>query len=83
MDETQIRNIINRLTDKEREVIDLIRGKDVPMALAILEHTNKGSTKIISKLLNSAVSNAKQKGLSEEQLFISKITTDQGPSWRT
>ncbi|MDP8212926.1 MAG: 50S ribosomal protein L22 [Candidatus Zapsychrus exili] len=67
---------------KLRQVIDLIRGRDVPTALAILMQANKGSTKMISKVLNSAASNAKQKGLSEEQLFISKITADQGPSWR-
>jgi large subunit ribosomal protein L22 len=65
-----------------RQVIELIRGKDVMTSSAILTHTNKGSTKAISKVLQSAVSNAKQKGLTEEQLFISKITANQGPSWK-
>ena len=67
---------------KVRQVIDLIRGKDIHASLAILTHVNKGSTKMISKVLDSAVSNAKQKGLSEDQLFISEIRADQGPSWR-
>ena len=67
---------------KVRQVIDLIRGKDVNSSLAVLTHTNKGSRDTIVKVLNSAVSNAKQKGLSEDQLFISKITADQGPSWK-
>lgn len=67
---------------KIRQVIDLIRGKGVNTSLAILTHTNKGSTKMITKVLDSAVSNAKQKGLSEDQLFISKIHADQGPSWK-
>jgi len=67
---------------KVRQVIDLICGKGVNTSLAILTHLNRGSTKMISKVLDSAVSNAKQKGLSEDQLFISKIRTDQGPSWR-
>ena len=67
---------------KVRQVIDLIRGKGVNTSLAILTHVNKGATKMISKVLGSAVSNAKQKGLSEDQLFISKIRADQGPSWR-
>ena len=58
---------------KVRQIIDLIRGKGVNTSLAILTHANKGATKIISKVLDSAVSNAKQKGLSEDQLFISKI----------
>lgn len=67
---------------KVRQVINLIRGKDVPTSQAILTHTQKGSTKAVYKLLNSAVSNAKQKGLAEEQLFVSKITADQGPMWK-
>lgn len=67
---------------KMRQVIDLIRGKDVPTSLALLTHINKASTKIVTKVLNSAVSNAKQKGLAQEQLFISKITADQGAVWK-
>ena len=67
---------------KVRQVIDLIRGKDVNESLAILTHVNKGSTKMISKLLDSAISNAKQKGLTEEQLFVSKIVADGGPAWK-
>ncbi len=67
---------------KARQVIDLIRGKDVPTSQAILTHVQKGSAQIIGKILNSAVSNAKQKGLGEEQLYISRISADQGPSWK-
>ena len=67
---------------KVRQVIDLIRGKDVHSSLAVLNHTNKGSSAFVTKILNSAISNAKQKGLTEDQLFISKITADQGPSWK-
>lgn len=67
---------------KVRQVIDLIRGKDVVASQAILTHVNKGSTKMIGKVLNSAVSNAKQKGLTEEQLVISRVVADQGPSWK-
>jgi len=67
---------------KVRQVIDLIRGKDVGSSLTVLAHTNKGSSGSITRVLNSALSNAKQKGLAEDQLFISKITADQGPSWK-
>jgi len=67
---------------KVRQVIDLIRGKDVNASLAILTHLNKGSTGMVTKVLDSAIGNAKQKGLTEEQLFISKIYADQGASWR-
>ena len=67
---------------KVRQVIDLIRGKDVTTSLAALTYVNKGPAKMITKVLYSAVSNAKQKGLTEDQLFISKITADQGPMWK-
>ena len=67
---------------KVRQVIDLIRGKDVSSSLVILTHVNKGSTRSIAKILNSAISNAKQKGLNEDQLYISKIIADQGPMWK-
>ncbi len=67
---------------KIRLVIDLIRGKDVASSLAVLTHVNKGSKLIVRKILESAVSNAKQKGLDDTQLYISKITADQGPSWK-
>lgn len=67
---------------KVRPVIDLIRGKDVNTSLAILAQTDKRATEIISKVLTSAVSNAKQKGLDEGQLYISRIIADQGPVWK-
>ena len=68
--------------DKVRQVINLIRGKDVNTSLAILTHVSKGSTGMINKLLVSAIGNAKQKGLSEDQLFISKIHANQGSTWK-
>jgi large subunit ribosomal protein L22 len=67
---------------KVRRVIDLIRGLDVMSTLTVLAHVQKGPTTMIKKLLNSAVSNAKQKGLTEDQLFISKITADSGSMWK-
>lgn len=67
---------------KVRQVIDLIRGKDIVSSIATLTHANKGAAKIVTKALKSAVDNAKQKGLNEGQLYISKITADQGPTWK-
>ncbi len=67
---------------KVRQVIDLIRGRDVVSSVAILMQTPKRATEPIMKILNSAVSNAKQKGLEESQLFISRIVAEQGPAWR-
>jgi large subunit ribosomal protein L22 len=67
---------------KVRPLLNLIRGRDVVTSLAILTYANKGSTKFIGKILQSAISNAKQRGLDETQLYVSKITADNGPSWK-
>lgn len=67
---------------KIRQILDLLRGKDVPAALGILAHLNKPTKEKIVKVFESAVANAKLKGLSENQLVVSKITADQGPVWK-
>ena len=48
---------------KMRLVIDLIRGKDVNEAYAILKFNKKLAAKQIAKTLKSAVANAEQKAL--------------------
>ena len=67
---------------KVRQVMDLIRLKDVSEAQAILIHLNKRPKEYLIKILNSAVANAKVKGFDVEQLYISKIFCDGGPSWK-
>ncbi len=65
---------------KVRLVVDLIRGKRVEKAQAILKFTNKKSADIILKLLNQAIANAKNNLYSDiDNLYISKITVDGGP----
>ena len=67
---------------KLRQVVDLIRGMDIADSLAMLSQANKKSSPIIKKILDSAVSNAKQKGFTEDQLIISRIVADEGPMWK-
>ena len=43
---------------KVKIVIDLIRGKNVDDALAILKYTPKAASPVVYKLLNSAIANA-------------------------
>jgi large subunit ribosomal protein L22 len=65
---------------KARQVVDLVRGKRVPEAQSILLFTVNKSARPVLKLLNSAVASAKHEyQLNEENLFISKITVDEGP----
>ena len=67
---------------KVRLVMDLIRGKDVKQAEAILLNLNKRPKDPILKILKSAVANGKVKGFMAEQLYISKIICDVGPVWK-
>ena len=65
---------------KARWVADLIRGKSVNDAFAILAFTNKKAARIIEKVLKSAVANAAQRGdIDVDNLYIKTITVDQGP----
>ena len=67
---------------KIRQVLALLRNKDVTEAQATLATINKRSKEFLSKLLDSAVANAKVKGFNAEQLYVSKIVCNSGPSWK-
>jgi len=67
---------------KVRQVMDLIRQRDVPEAIGVLRNLNKRPKEHLLKILHSAVANAKVKGFAPEQLYISKIICDVGPSWK-
>ncbi len=65
---------------KARMVIDLVRGKTAQEAQVILSFTVNKSARPVLKLLNSAIASAKNNmHLDENNLFISKITVDEGP----
>jgi large subunit ribosomal protein L22 len=65
---------------KVRQVIDLVRGKNVQQAQSILLFTVNKSARPVMKLLNSAVASATHDlHLDEANLFISEITVDEGP----
>lgn len=65
---------------KVKIVCDLIRGKDVKMAKAILENTPKAASELMIKLLGSAVANAENNlGLDPEKLYVSETYANPGP----
>src|SRR5258708_4803029 len=66
---------------KVRLVADLIRGKKVNDAAAILRATPKYACRDILKLLKSAIANAEQKeaGVDVDTLVVRKIHVDGGP----
>ena len=59
-------------------VAGLIKGKRVSEAFVLLENLPKRASLPVKKLLASAVSNAKQSGVNEENLTIENITVDKG-----
>lgn len=66
---------------KARLVIDLIRGKQVGEAVAILRHTPKAASSIIEKVLKSAVANAEHNyDMDVNNLVIEKAYVDEGPT---
>ena len=65
---------------KARQVVDLIRGKSVQEAMAILEHTPKAASKVVAKVVRSAAANAENNyDMNPDDLFVSKAYVDQGP----
>lgn len=66
---------------KARRIVDLIRGKNVADAIAVLRFLPHHASIPVKKLLNSAMANAEQKESKNiENLVISKIFVDQGPT---
>ena len=60
-------------------VVDLIRGKKVGEALAILRLTPRSASPVVEKVLKSAVANAENNlSLDVDELVISKVFVDEG-----
>ncbi|MFD1708107.1 50S ribosomal protein L22 [Siminovitchia sediminis] len=68
---------------KARLVVDLIRGKQVGEAVAILKHTPKAASPIVEKLLKSAIANAEHNyDMDVNNLLVSKVYVDEGPTMK-
>lgn len=65
---------------KVKIVNDLIRGKNVGVAMGILNNTPKAASELLTKLLKSAIANAENNNkMNVEALYISEIFADPGP----
>jgi len=66
---------------KVRQVVDLIRGKDVNEALAILRFTPKRASTPVAKVINSAAANAEHNyDMNRDDLYVAKAYVDEGPT---
>lgn len=66
---------------KIRIVIDLIRGKSIGEAFAILKFTPKVGSEVVEKVLKSAVANAEHNyDMNVDNLYVAAAFVDQGPT---
>jgi large subunit ribosomal protein L22 len=69
---------------KARVVMELVKGKTAGEALEMLKFLNKAAAKPISKIIESAVENARRKDptLNVDDLVVKKGYVDQGPAMK-
>ena len=66
---------------KAGQICDLVRGKNVDEALAILKFTPKAGSEVLEKLLKSAIANAENNNsMNHSKLYIAEIYSNQGPT---
>ena len=66
---------------KVRLVVDLIRGKKIGEAMAILKYTPKSASPVVEKVLKSAIANAEHNyDLDLENLYVSEAYVNEGPT---
>jgi large subunit ribosomal protein L22 len=66
---------------KVRQVVDLIRGKKVNEALAILRYTPKRASEVVTKVVKSAAANAENNmQMDRDELIVTSCYVDQGPT---
>ena len=71
-----------RISPRKIQIVcDLIRGKDVGTAMAILMQTPKAASEPLMKLLKSAVANAEHNfGMDTDKLYVSTVVANPGPT---
>ena len=73
---------------KMRQVADLVRGKDVDIALHTLRFVTKAAARPMEKLITSAVANAREKANAADQrfdadaYFVKTVMVDEGPTMK-
>ncbi len=66
---------------KVRLVLDIVRGKSVREAVAILENTPKSASEPVKKVIMSAAANAEHNlGMNRDNLYVAACYADQGPT---
>jgi large subunit ribosomal protein L22 len=91
MEARAISRFVRQSPRKMRLVVDLIRGKSVGEAYALLQYSKKRAAEQIDKTLRSAVANARNKAdeagamVDVDDLFVKEAYINEGPRlkrWR-
>jgi len=67
---------------KARLILDLIRGRGVEDALAVLKFSKKRAAVLVSKVVQSAVANAGEQEADTGSLFVKEAWADPGPTMK-
>ncbi len=73
---------------KARRVVDLIRGKSAPEALAVLEFAPQAASEPVYKVVQSALANARVKAdkvsepFDERDYLVTQCWVDEGPTMK-
>ena len=66
----------NQPPRKVRLVTELVKGKKIPAALAILQFLPKRASEPVAKLIKSAAASAKEKGENTDDMIVKSITVE-------
>jgi large subunit ribosomal protein L22 len=86
MEATASARYLRGSAQKARLVVDMIRGKDVNQALAILRFSNKRAAGSIEKCMRSAIANANEQAekanvaIDPDELWVRTAFVDRGPT---
>ena len=83
MEAKAVSRYIRIAPNKMRQVVNMIRGKQVDEAISILKFTPKKASGLVEKVLNSAIANAEHNyDMDRDNLYISEAFVDQGPTMK-
>jgi large subunit ribosomal protein L22 len=86
MEATASARYLRGSAQKARLVVDMIRGKDVNRALAILRYSTKRASNLIEKCMRSAIANANEAAekanvaIDPDDLWVKTAFVDRGPT---
>jgi large subunit ribosomal protein L22 len=86
MEATASAKYLRGSAQKARLVVDMIRGKDVNQALAILRYSSKRAANGIEKCMRSAIANANEAAekaniaIDPDELWVKTVYVDRGPT---